>query len=301
MCGISNQGMTRQREVDLNGFLIFLALNTGTGNGSDVYVYPERIKLETTCALAPEKIAAVESQWSHRESGAAGIARAIPADLNRDGKCEIFLDNPSDDEGNGNEFWTLLIERDGAYVPSGDIFSPPESCWYGEFSNGYARIFVPTNVGLKVNPEYVTQVFAFDGEKYAIESGTTFTHGAYLDMGLKAYRGGNFGLAERYYLDAYRMHRLPEISDANNLALTWLKLGKIREAKGLLESTLEDRDPSSQVAAAHFNLGLIEQQLGDLDAALRHYERANDIEPTAARRDKVDTVRKLRQSGKAAR
>src|SRR4029078_46848 len=140
--------------------------------------------------------------------------------------------------------------------------------------NGYARIFGPINAGLKVNPVYATAVYAFDGKKYVSESGTTFSHGADRHMGLKAYRSGNYALAEKYYLDAYRMHKNPELSDASNLALTWLKLGKATEARALLEKHLVEDDPSAQVAAAHFNLGLIEQQLGNLGEALRHYERA---------------------------
>ena len=279
----------------MNGLFLTLFMQAAAAIATDVYVYPERVELDTSCTLAPERIAAIESQWSHPESGAAGVAHAIPADLNRDGKCEIFLDNPSDDEGNGNEFWTLLIERDGAYIPSGDVFCTPETCWYGEFSNGYPRIFVPINAGAKANPEYVTTVFAFDGEKYAIASGLTLTHGAYLDRGLKAYRSGNYGLAEKYYLNAYRMRKNPELSDASNLALTWLKLGKSTEAKALLEKHLELGGPAAKVAAAQFNLGLVEQQLGDLGAALRHYERANEVESTPARRDKIDAVRKLQQ------
>jgi tetratricopeptide (TPR) repeat protein len=102
-------------------------------------------------------------------------------------------------------------------------------------------------------------------------------------------------LAEKYYLDAYRMHKDPELSDASNLALTWLKLGKATEARALLEKHLVEDDPTAQVAAAHFNLGLIEQQLGNLGEALRHYERANEIEPTAARRNKIDAVMNLRR------
>ena len=275
-------------------------MQAASATGINIYVYPERVYLDTSCSLAPERIAAIETQWSHPQSGEAGVAHAIPADLNRDGKCEIFLDNPRDDEGNGYEFWTLLIERDGAYVPSGDISCTPETCWYGEFRNGYARVFVPINAGPKANPEYVTTVFAFDGQKYAIDSGATLTHGAYLDLGLEAYRSGDYGLAEKYYLDAYRMHKNPELSDANNLALAWLKRGKTTQAKALLEKHLEPGGPAAQVAAAQFNLGLVEQQLGDLDAALRHYERANEIKSTRARRDKIEATRKLQQSRRIA-
>ena len=63
------------------------------------------------------------------------------------------------------------------------------------------------------------------------------------------------------------MHKDPELSDASNLALTWLKLGKATEARALLEKHLVENDPTAQVAAAHFNLGLIEQQLGNLGEA----------------------------------
>jgi hypothetical protein len=281
----------------MNEVLVTLFMQIAAATGTDVYVFPQRVELDTSCMLAPEKIAAIESQWSHPASGEAGVARAIPADLNRDGKCEIFLDNPADDEGNGNEFWTMLIERDGAYIPSGDIYGTPDACWYGEFHNGYARIFVPENAGLKVNPVFVTAVYSFDGKNYVAESRPTLSHGAYLDLGLNAYRSGNFALAEKYYLDAYRMHKDPELSDASNLALTWLKLGKATEAKAWLEEHLEKNGPTAQVAAANFNLGLIEQQLGNLGAALRRYENANEVEPTPARREKVEAIRKLQRRG----
>jgi len=279
----------------LNGFLVTLFMQAASSAGTEVYVYPERVDLDTSCSLAPERIAAIESQWSHPEHGDNGVAHATAVDLNRDGKCEIFLDQPSEEEGNGNPFWTLLIEREGAYVESGDLYSAPETCWYGEFRNGYARIFAPINAGLKVNPVYATAVYAFDGKKYASESGTTFSHGAYRDMGLKAYRSGNYALAEKYYLDAYRMHKNPELSDASNLALAWLKLNKSIEAKALLEKHLEQGGSPAEVAAAQFNLGLVEQRLGDLGAALRHYEQANEVESTSARREKIEAVRKLQQ------
>jgi hypothetical protein len=281
----------------MNGFLVTLLVQAASTTGANVYVYPERVELNTACTLAPEKIAAIESQWSHPESGAEGVAHAIPADLNRDGKCEIFLDNPSDDEGNGNEFWTLLIERDGIYIPSGDVFCKPETCWYGEFKNGYARIFVPINAGHRTNPEYATDVYAFDGEKFVAESRPHLTHGAFMDMGSKAYVSGDFTLAEKYYLDAYRMHKDPALADASNLSLTWLKLGKISEAKSLLERHLELGGSVSEVAAAQFNLGLIEQQSGNLDSALHHFEHANEIESTSARRAKIEVIKKLQHPG----
>jgi tetratricopeptide (TPR) repeat protein len=280
----------------MNEVLVTLFMQAAAATGTDAYVYPERVDLDTSCTLAAEKIKAIESQWSHPESGEAGVARAIPADLNRDGKCEIFLDNPADEEGNGYEFWTLLIERDGAYIPSGDIYCTPDTCGYGEFRNGYARIFVPENAGPKANPVFVTAVFAFDGLNYVAEARPRLTHGAYLDLGLEAYRSGNFALAEKYYLNAYRMNKDPQLSDASNLALAWLKLGRATEAKALLQKHLVAGGPAAQVAAAHFNLGLIEQRLGDLAAALRSYERANEVEPTLARREKIEATRKLQQT-----
>lgn len=279
----------------MNELLVTLFMQVAASSDSHVYVYPQRVELDTACTIAPETIAAIETQWSHPEHGESGAAHAIPADLNRDGKCEIFLDNPSDDEGNGYEFWTLLIARDGNYIPSGDLWCTPETCWYGEFRNGYPRIFVPSNAGPKANPEFVTSVYAFDGEKFVIESGKTLTHGAYLDLGLKAYRSGDLALAEKYYLDAYRMKKNPELADASNLALTWLKLGRGTQAKALLEKHLEQGGRTAQVAAAQFNLGLVEQQLGNLDDALGHYERANEIESTPARRNKIEATRKLKQ------
>jgi tetratricopeptide (TPR) repeat protein len=115
----------------------------------------------------------------------------------------------------------------------------------------------------------------------------TATHGFYLDQGLEAYRAGHFELAEKYYQNAYRMRAEPGLSDANDLALVWLKLGKTAAAKALLGKHLGTDAPVVQRAAAYFNLGLIEERLGNRDAALRHYRHADEIESTPARRSKL--------------
>ena len=84
------------------------------------------------------------------------------------------------------------------------------------------------------------------------------------------------------------MQAKPALSDANNLALVWLKLERTGEAKALLEKHLanEDERPTHR-AAAYFNLGLIEEQSGNRDSALRHFRRADEIESTPARQEKL--------------
>jgi hypothetical protein len=254
---------------------------------ADFYTYPSRIDFDPACTLPAEELEAVAVRYTDPEGGPTGVARASAVDLTQDGQCEIFLDMPAMYEGNGNSHTTVLIKRNGEFVEAGGISWTPESWWYGEVRNGYVRIFVPTYTGHRTNPEHVTAVYAFDGEKYVEESAVTATHGFYLDQGLKAYRAGNFELAERYYQNAYRMRAEPGLSDANNLALVWLKLGKTAAAKALLGMHLATDAPPVQTAAEYFNLGLIEERLGNRDAALRHYRHADEIESTPARREKL--------------
>jgi hypothetical protein len=251
------------------------------------YVYPDRVEVDVSCPLPAEQIRALDARYSRPEHGAAGVAHVSPVDLNGDGECELFLDNPEVDEGNGYGFTTVLIRRDGDFVTAGDMPDGPDGWWFGERHAGFLRIFVPMNAGPKANPEFVTAVFAFDGTRYAQESGRTATHGYYMDQGRSALRAGDFAVAEASYLDALRMNKAPMLSDANNLALVWLKMGKAREAKALLESLLNDGERPAVRAAAYFNAGLIEQQLGDMEAALRNFRRAVDLEPTEARMKKL--------------
>lgn len=258
---------------------------------ADFYQFPPTVEFDPVCKPVAEEVEAVEKLYSDPDAGAEGVARAIPVDLNGDGQCEIFLDHARLEDGNGNEWVTVLIKRGNEFVSAGDIQWLPDTWWYGEFRNGYPRIFVPTYTGHRTNPEYVTAVYSFDGKEYVRESGVTATHGHYLDQGLNAYRAGDYALSEKYYLNAYRMQRIPGMADANNLALTWLKLGMMKAAKALLEKHLVIVTSPHEEAAAHFNLGLIDERLGLRADALLHYECAVRLAPTPARLRKVEELK----------
>src|SRR5690348_8558075 len=96
----------------LNGFLVMLLMQTASAAGADVYVYPERVEL-TPCTIAPEELAAIETKWSRPADGPEGMAHAIPVDLNRDGKCELFVKPPLIEQGNFSAETHILMERDG--------------------------------------------------------------------------------------------------------------------------------------------------------------------------------------------
>lgn len=264
-----------------------LAVSPGL-SAADFYLYPDRIELDARCDMPIEVLTAVEAENSDPEYGEAGKAKAAAGvDLNGDGRCEIMLTPPRIYLGTGYPFTTVMIEREGNRVSIGDFVGGPDGWWYGVPRNGYARIFVPTNVGHRTNPEFSTAVYAFDGEKYVLESGKTATHGYHLDAGLRAYRSGDFATAEKHYKNAYRMNQEPTLADANNLALVWSKQGKLDEAKALLEHHLLDEADSDQLAAAYFNLGLIEERKGNRAAALHDFTRAYEIAPTRARDEKL--------------
>ena len=68
---------------------------------------------------------------------------------------------------------------------------------------------------------------------------------------------------------------------ANNLALVYKQQGKYAEAATLLTSFLE-RDADN--TTLHYNLGLVYQEIGDLERASMHFTRVIDLEPNGSER-----------------
>ncbi|WP_444926892.1 tetratricopeptide repeat protein [Microbulbifer sp. TRSA002] len=226
--------------------------------GAKDYIYPsfKDINIDK-CNIDTKTIAEVEVNYSSIDLGDSGLATAEAVDLNRDGVCEILLSPPSAYIGNGNAFTTILIVKNNSYQPSGDIQWGKRSWWYGEAKNGYPRIFVKTYIGHRTNPIYVTDVYSYNGSNYIKEFDSQYSHGQFMDLGLKAYKSKKYNAAEKWYLNAYRMNQESSLGDANNLALVYIRLNRCDEAVNLLERHLKLPDNSEKhIKSAKYNLDL---------------------------------------------
>lgn len=237
--------------------ITILTLISSLGFTEDIYLYPGTLEINSDCEMAGDEIEKIEEGYSEPGIGHSGIARAFPVDLNGDSVCEIFLDNPSFYEGNGNSFTTVLVKVHEVYKSSGDLSGNPERWWYGELKNGYPRIIVPTYTGHRTNPVYVTDVYYFDGKKYVLEFDSGYSHGYLSDLGLKSYKKKDYYSSEKWYLNAYRMKKNKSMADANNLALSYIRQGKCEMAVELLENHLKIGTANErQEKSARFNIGL---------------------------------------------
>lgn len=272
--------------------LVILVLTPSIG-WPEIYVYPKKVEHEIDCDLPPEIVLAIETSYSDTEAIPAhtGVAKAKPVDLNADGTCEVFLDTPSIYEGNGNPNTSILTFKKGEYVHITTLPGESPAWWYGTPRNGYLRIFVPANAGHRTNPVYVTDVYYFDGHRYITEFDSEFSHGRYMDLALDAYRDEKYGVAEKYYSNAFRMFGEKDLGDANNLAVTWIKQGRHEQILDLLLPLVASATDKRELAAAYFNMGKIAVSQEDLDRSLEYFERSNAYWPTRARQDKVTEIR----------
>ena len=99
----------------------------------------------------------------------------------------------------------------------------------------------------------------------------------YNALGLACYAGNDLTHAIAAYQEALRLD--PKLSEAHtNLGSAYSTLGDYARAKQQFNAALEDRS-SRGTAAAHYNLGLIAQEEGDLSAAERSYALALKADP----------------------
>lgn len=259
----------------------------------DTYVYPEIVDLPNdVCEIVNTDLKELAERWTDREAGRLGEAKASSIDLNDDGICEILIDVPAIYEGNGNYRTVIMMYTSDRYKSVGDLQWDPKKWWYGEYKNGYPRIFVSTYTGWRSSPIYVTDVYVFDGYEYVLEFDSEFSHGRYMELGLNAYQRKDYITAELFYLNAYKMNKEERIQDANNLAITWIRLKKYAEAEELLEKHIADSWDKKYLAAAHYNLGLIYEKTKNHEKALEHFTTSNQLAPAKARNKKMESMRK---------
>ncbi|WP_444943016.1 tetratricopeptide repeat protein [Microbulbifer sp. ZKSA006] len=238
----------------------FTVFSASTALGLETYIYPPTIDININCSIDSKIIDDIETYYSDTDLRHSGSASAQAVDLNGDGACEILLTPPPAHVDRGHEFTIVLMANKNSYQPAGEISWGTNSWRYGKFKNGYPRILVATYTGHRTNPIYVTDVYSFDGKTYVKEFDSQYSHGQFMDLGLKAYQNKNYKLAERWYLNAYRMHREENLSDANNLALVYIRQNRCTEAVDLLTKHLDlPNNTKRQIKSAEFNIGLCQK------------------------------------------
>lgn len=272
----------------ISAFFAFISI---TVSADDIYVYPSLYEKEIPDCTPDESILNdfLSESWEAREYlENAKLVKSI--DLNSDGLCEIFMLPSNALFGNSGAFLIAYSLRSGRYERlhepfihsrgiyiydkhndeydlkenSWDLIVGVENhnFWFGDKKNGWPRIIAPGYVGHRTNPIYVTRVYYYDGKRYALEFNSGSSHGRFTELAYEAYKAKDYDVAEKWYLNAYRMHGERNIDSANDLALVYIKQGRCPEAVSLLNKHLDSLEPSELeseiVKAVHFNLSLCE-------------------------------------------
>jgi Tfp pilus assembly protein PilF len=98
----------------------------------------------------------------------------------------------------------------------------------------------------------------------------------YATLGNFYSKRGRLQEAERLFVEALRQGGANVLSTRINLAVTQIRLGKLPEAKTILEQVLGERPENT---AANFNLGLIHEKQDALDLAEERYLKAISKDP----------------------
>ncbi len=94
--------------------------------------------------------------------------------------------------------------------------------------------------------------------------------GPYVNLGLLRFHDGKYSEAEEAFKKAVQLNPNSAVS-YNHLGIISRGKGDFKEARGYYEKSLAISD---DYAYAHLNMGiLLDLYLGDLDLALKHYER----------------------------
>ena len=94
----------------------------------------------------------------------------------------------------------------------------------------------------------------------------------YIELAAVAYEQGDFANAESH-LETAQKHSLQDSALATDLAIVYTRQGKFAEAEVKLNEALAK---DSSYARAHYALGFLAENRGDLENAVREYEAARD-------------------------
>lgn len=122
--------------------------------------------------------------------------------------------------------------------------------------------------------------------------------GPYTNLGLIYFREGNIDEAEKAFLQAIKVNPKSAVS-YNHLGIINRGKGKFPEAKTFYQKALDIND---EYAYAHLNIGILyDLYLGELEAALDHYQRFQELNPKEDKEVKkwiVDLERRIKTANR---
>lgn len=125
------------------------------------------------------------------------------------------------------------------------------------------------------------------------------TRGQYRKEGLKYYRAKNYERTAKYFWNSLRLphHSFTDkLFDANDLAITWIKMEKYNKAIDLLQDHLQqfehDYYNSKKIGPTYYNLGLAFELLNKPKKAYKNYKLSCKYNPTDACRTKIKALKK---------
>ncbi len=294
---------------------IFIIASSFPVSANELYIFPELYEHSQTKECVYNQQAATDLiekgivEYCSEGKDKPKVEKIL--DLNNDGKCEIFVYPPRCFVGSGGGWYDIFELKEGGYEKIGSM-SSSDNFLLGKSRNGYARIIVPSYRGHKTNPILTTSVLFFDGKEYMCEHRGKYTRGYYMDKGKDAYKKGNYDEADIYYLNAYRMNLGNEkpfytyagansrLLDANNLAITWIKLNMLNEAEKIIKKHIRMDEKPVYLAAAYFNLGKISEIKKKYDLAIQFYTQSDALIPSVAKKSKIDELKASVHAAKVA-
>lgn len=224
-------------------------------------------------------------------------SRIVLADLNGDGTCEVLHYFSSSLRGWPYDFLTIYqLNQNAELRIIGDF--PSFLLSFAEPDGQYLQINMGYIGGHKTNPIYYNSVLRHNGSEYVDYYSPGKTKEYFRESGLEAFRAKRYETAYTNFWNAYiTPHHgdTDRLHDANNVAITLIKLRQCEKAKRLLLPIINEPKTFSpqERAAAYFNLGLCEESDGDYKEALDYFSKSCDYKETSACVKKKANITKM--------
>ena len=250
---------------------------------------------DTTTLLNKVQKLDFRDEQDHREGN---YSRVLLADLNSDGTCEVLHYFSSSLRGWPYDFLTIYqLNQNAELRIIGDF--PSFLLSFAESDGQYLQINMGYIGGHKTNPIYYNSVLRYNGSEYIDYYSPGKTKEYFRESGLEAFRAKRYETAYTNFWNAYiTPHHgdTDRLHDANNVAITLIKLRQCEKAKRLLLLIINKPKTFSpqEMAAAYFNLGLCEESDGDYKKAFAYFSKSCDYKETSAcERKKADIIKML--------